>query len=229
MISCVIFDCDGVLVDSEYLANKVNAETFIPYLKSGWTEEYFVHSFRGWPDQDIALALENERKKQFPEDLHKIIVRNVDERLNKELTAIRGMTEVINRISSKVAVASNSPKSRLERSIVRANLEATFKKNVFSPNSVICPKPAPDIYLHTAKAVGVEPSECLVVEDSERGVIAAVRAGMKVIGFTGGKHCVSSDADLLTNAGAFEIAKNSLEFEKVLSEFGLIQQAIEDV
>lgn len=194
----IIFDCDGVLVDSEFLANKVEVD-IKSELGFPITLEEQLKRFvgLGWNDP----ILQEELAK-----LPKNYVNLVDDRLKdvytKELKPIHGAIELLNKITQPKCVASNSETEWLNFKLSLTKLDHFFHEAVFSRNMVEKGKPAPDLFFHAVKKMGWSSSQCLVVEDSEAGVKAGKAAGMTVCGFLGGKHILPGHGDRLLKAGA---------------------------
>jgi HAD superfamily hydrolase (TIGR01509 family) len=129
------------------------------------------------------------------------------ETLQREAAPIRGVREALEQISLPIAVASNSSRDWIELSVGRAGLSKRIGEAIFSADRVARPKPAPDVYLLAARESGVAPARCLVVEDSETGVAAALAAGMSVIGFTGASHIPAHHPGRLLALGARQIVE----------------------
>jgi HAD superfamily hydrolase (TIGR01509 family) len=200
----IIFDCDGVLIDSEYLAAKAQSLT----LKNHGIDisaEDFMHRFAGYTDNDLWATLATEHRVQFPHEMEILHERNVVALFQKELSALAGAHALIAWIQAAgipLCIASNSGPDRLEFSLKLAGLWDHFTPHIFSSRCVTRPKPAPDIYLYAAHQFDVAPQHCLVIEDSIAGVRAGHQAGMAVVGFTGARHCPPRHDHALTNEGA---------------------------
>ena len=124
---------------------------------------------------------------------------------DSELVATPGIDAALSAIKSPVCVASSSAPDRLRYTLSLVGLFTRFDPHIFSATQVQREKPAPDLFLFAAGQMEVEPSTCLIVEDSVAGVMAAVRAGMRVIGFAGGSHCGLGHAERLRQAGADQV------------------------
>jgi HAD superfamily hydrolase (TIGR01509 family) len=174
----LIFDCDGVLVDSETLSCRIDAEILtecgVPY-----TAEEVARDFTGVSVKDQITRIESERGIRLPE----------------------GVRDAILSFPFPRCVASSSIPERIALSLRVTGLLDLFD-NVFSSTQVARGKPAPDLFLHAASRMNTLPEECLVIEDSIAGVQAARAAGMRVIGFVGGSHCGPGHAEKLRQAGA---------------------------
>lgn len=207
----IIFDCDGVLVDSEILAAEVEAKLLSD---SGYpiTTEEICERFAGMTWRDILLAIEQEASIPLQATLLDASRKALDERIKRELKPLPGIRQAVEQLPEPRCVCSNSTTERLDMMLTKVGLIDLFRPNIFSaedlgPDRV---KPKPDIFLHGAKEMGADPARTLVIEDSVHGVTGAKAAGMRVIGFTGGSHSYPSHADTLTDAGA-ETVINRME------------------
>lgn len=200
-ISAVIFDCDGVLVDSEFLACRAVAELIGRYEPQAPVEE-LVEQLVGTPDSYILARVAERFGTIFPADIAQQLEHAIDDALARGLDAIPGVQQALSGLDLPMAVASNSHLARVRRSLGVARIAGLFGDHVYTPEAVDRPKPAPDLYLHAAARLGVPPARCLVVEDSVTGTTAGVAAGMTVIGFLGGRHIRDGHADRLRAAGA---------------------------
>lgn len=197
----VIFDCDGVLVDSEILALQVLKRDLTPLLP-GIDVAALVDNTAGLSTGAILARVEQRTGRTLPPGTLSTMIQAIDLALDEELQPIPGALEAITHISTRKAVASNSSPESVRRSLARAGLTAHFGEWVFSADMVANPKPAPDLYLYAAQRLGVAPAHCLVVEDSVSGVTAAHLAGMTVIGFAGASHVPADHQEQLRRAGA---------------------------
>lgn len=199
----VIFDCDGVLVDSEIVAARVEAEML---RKAGHeiTAEELAERYSGLTFRDILLHLEREAQMLFKASLIDEVEARVDERLRREVKAISGAAEAVASISSRKCICSNSSEKRIADMLERTRLAPFFEGRIFSSLSTPTkrPKPAPDVFLYAAEKMGAEPANTIVIEDSVHGINGARAAGMRVIGFTGASHTSPGHGDMLMEAGA---------------------------
>lgn len=199
----VIFDCDGVLIDSEIISCRCAAELLseagIP-LKT----EDVIARFVGMPRRDMLRTLAAETGISLPADLEERLGSTVVQRFETELRPIEGVAEAIAALARPVCVASGSDIPYVRRALALTGLGGLFRDEcLFSSTMVKRGKPAPDVFLHAAAVMGTPPSACVVVEDSVAGVRAAIAAGMTVVGFTGGLHHANGAAAArLTEAGA---------------------------
>jgi HAD superfamily hydrolase (TIGR01509 family) len=196
----LIFDCDGVLVDSEPLACQVDADV-LTGLGLPYTADDIARQFVGKSMKDMIARIEAERGCTLPVDFAEQINRALFARFETELKPIAGVREAILSLPHPRCVASSSVPERIALSLRVTGLADLFE-NIFSATQVARGKPAPDLFLHAASQMGVSPEECLVIEDSPAGVQASLAAKMRVIGFTGGGHCGPEHAERLRQAGA---------------------------
>ncbi|MGP1393907.1 MAG: HAD family hydrolase [Inquilinaceae bacterium] len=198
----IIFDCDGVLVDSEVIAARVVADHLAALLPGSIDPDTLQARFAGMSDAAMFRALSDEHDVVFPDDFHDRIRKSTDRALADELNPIQGVADALAGLTLPMAVASNSRVARLRQSLKTTDLAHLFGDRLFGADLVDRPKPAPDIYLLAARTMGTAPSRCLVVEDSVPGVTAAVAAGMTVIGFLGAGHIRPGHDRRLQDAGA---------------------------
>ena len=184
-IEAVIFDCDGVLVDSETISARVWAEEAAHY---GYTltPREFARRFAGRPAADTAKLISQAAPRKLPE----AFARETDEKVAalyaNELDTVPGIEDLIAALGDMPkAVASSSGISKLRQGLVVTNLIRSFLPHVYSAEQVARGKPAPDLFLFAAEKLGIAAEYCLVIEDSIAGVHAARAAGMIPLGFTG--------------------------------------------
>lgn len=196
----LIFDCDGVLVDSEPLSCRIDAEILtecgVPY-----TAEEVARDFTGVSIKDQIVRIEAERGIRLPADFTERLNRTLFERFETDLRPIEGVRDAILSLPFPRCVASSSIPERIALSLRVTGLSDLFD-HIFSSTQVARGKPAPDLFLHAAKQMNARPEDCVVIEDSVAGVQAATAAGMRVIGFAGGGHCGQGHAGKLRRAGA---------------------------
>ena len=197
----VIFDCNGVLVDSEPIANAVLAEA-LQGEGIALTAEALAAEFHGRRTSDILAAIETAAQCHFPPDFATQIATDTLARLRTELRAVPHAAHALAWIRGPKAVASSSSIERIRLSLEVTDLLRFFEPRLFSANFVTNGKPAADLFLLAAERVQVDPADCVVVEDSVVGVGAASAAGMKPIGFVGRSRAEGTLARDLTAAGA---------------------------
>jgi HAD superfamily hydrolase (TIGR01509 family) len=214
----VIFDCDGVLVDSEVIAARVEAELLTA---AGFeiSAEDLAERYAGLTFKDILLSIEKQAAIPFQASLIDQAEVLVDKRLANEVRAIEGAQAAVASVKVPRCVCSNSTDHRLEAMLERTRLKPLFEGRIFSSRSVPSgrPKPAPDVFLHAAKTMGADPARTLVVEDSVPGVHGARAAGMRVVGFTGASSTFPGHADALTEAGAETVIRRWADFPGVVA------------
>jgi HAD superfamily hydrolase (TIGR01509 family) len=197
----VIFDCNGVLVDSEPIATAVLVEEFARVGVS-MTREMVAHKFLWRRPADIYAAVEAATGRRLPVTFSLIVADKTRDRLAAELRPTPHITHALNWVRGPKAVASSSSFERMCASLETTDLLRYFEPRLFSASEVARGKPAPDLFEYTATKLEVDPADCIVIEDSPPGVAAAVAAGMKPIGFVGGSHASFHLASQLTAAGA---------------------------
>jgi HAD superfamily hydrolase (TIGR01509 family) len=183
-LDLVIFDCDGVLVDSERIAVRIDAELLA---ELGWplTEAEVVERFMGRTYEDMIEVIEAEIADLEPgwEDEFD---RRYREALDAELEPVDGVVEALDAITAPTCVASSGSHEKIRFTLGRTGLYERFAGRIFSAADVARGKPAPDLFLHAARTLGADPAACAVVEDSRYGVQAARAAGMRVLAYGGG-------------------------------------------
>jgi len=200
-MTLLIFDCDGVLVDSEHLACAALAEVMTT-LGHSMTSDEAMRAFAGRSLKDVLARAERLLSRPIPKDLGEQAAVQLMARFRRELQAVAGVKEAIAALPYRRCVASSSDPSRLTLSLDVTGLSALFGNNVFSAVEVANGKPAPDLFLLAARRLGEDPSSCIVIEDSVLGVEAAGAAGMAAIGFAGASHANQGLAERLAAAGA---------------------------
>ena len=199
----IIFDCDGVLVDSEIIAAQVESRLLT---QAGYeiSAEALAERFAGLTWKDILLEVERESEIPLQATLIDKSEKMIDQRLARDLLPIEGAARAAASITGKKCICSNSRAARLKVMLERTGLAPIFGKNVFSAQDTpeVRTKPAPDIFLHAAGIMQAKPGHTLVIEDSVHGIEGARAAGMRVVGFTGATHSYPGHADKLTEAGA---------------------------
>lgn len=199
----VIFDCDGVLVDSEIIAAEVESALL---REAGYpiSAEEMAERFAGLTWKDILFEVERESGTALSASLLDQSETVLDKRLAAEVRAIDGVALAISQLSGPRCICSNSSSPRLAVMLRRTGLDRLFGERIYSAKDVGegRTKPAPDVFLHGAEQFDADPANVLVIEDSVHGIEAARAAGMRVVGFTGGSHSYPGHADKLTEAGA---------------------------
>ncbi|GAA2046667.1 HAD family hydrolase [Catenulispora yoronensis] len=184
-VELVIFDCDGVLVDSERLAVRLfvelGAELGWPLSEAEVIENFIGRSVASNFDQ-ITLRVGPDRSALWREKFGQLH----HEAVETELAPVDGILDALDAITLTSCVASGGTHDTMRRTLGHTGIYRYFEGRIFSASEVAHGKPAPDLFLHAAKQMGVSPSACVVVEDSKYGVQAARAAGMRALGYAGG-------------------------------------------
>lgn len=180
----IIFDCDGVLVDSERIANQVFAQVLKEVCNLEFTLDQMFDHFVGNSKAQCMKIVEEMLGKAPPDELTDRYNLDINQALKDSVVAVTGIHETLSDIDIPFCVASSGSHEKMQLTLGKTNLISYFDDNIFSTSEVARGKPHPDIYLHAAESMGVsDASRCLVVEDSPTGVIGAVAAGMTVFGY----------------------------------------------
>lgn len=177
-ISCVIFDLDGTLVDSEGLCNQVLLD-LLPDLNCSLGE--MLSLYRGQQLDLIIEDLELRLARKLPANFEQVYRAQVADLFDTELRTMPGVSEMLATIPYPMCVASSGPLGKIKKALSVSRLEHFFGDDVFSSYQIQSWKPEPDLFLHAAKLMGFSPDECAVIEDSKLGVQAGVSAGMHTI------------------------------------------------
>ena len=200
----IIFDCDGVIVDSEPIANRIFAK-LLHELGYSLTYAECEKMFTGRSDKDCLALLEEKTCMAPQKDLFEIFDERAFKAYEKELKTVEGIEEIISLLNfDDFCVATNAPEKKIYKTLGITGLLPKFKGKIFSSSMVERPKPFPDLFLYAAKKMNAVPEKCVVIEDSPYGVSAAVSAGMDVLGY-----CKRTDKKILKNAGAITFNRMS--------------------
>ncbi len=192
----IIFDCDGVLVDSELLSNRVLAQ-MLGEIGLPMSLEDIIATFMGHSMAACVDIIEQRTGRPLPSTFVADFRDRTFDVFRRELRPVAGIEAVLDAIDRPFCVASSGPPEKIQLTLSTTGLMPRFTGRIFSAVEVARGKPHPDLFLHAAQMMGVTPARCVVVEDSVRGVQAAVAAGMRVLGFAD-----LTDADELAAAGA---------------------------
>jgi HAD superfamily hydrolase (TIGR01509 family) len=197
----IIFDCNGVLVDSEPLATAIVSQEF---MRAGFnlTPDIVARYFTGRRPADMFAEVEIASGRKLPAGFAATVASATLRRFRAELRATAHMAQALSWLRGPKCVASSSSFDRIRVSLESADLIRYFDPHLFSATEVKNGKPAPDLFLHAAAKMQVAPRHCIVVEDSAVGVAAGVAAGMTAIGFAGGSHAGPRLGEQLRAAGA---------------------------
>ncbi|MEQ1520634.1 MAG: HAD family phosphatase [Aestuariivirga sp.] len=216
MISHVIFDCDGVLIDSEKISMAVDmallAENGIHI-----SEAEMYLRFIGPTFEDMVAELEHEHKKTLQPDLAARKDGMMLELYRRDLKPVPGVLSMLQNLALPISIGTNGPRDRALEALRLTGLSPFFGDRLTTYEDVKNPKPAPDVYLLAAKRAGFNPAHCLVVEDSVTGATAALAAGCKVIGFTGVAHDPPAKARELKALGVSRVIHDMGELLAAIS------------
>lgn len=213
-VRAVIFDCDGVLVDSEPLVNRLEAD-LVSQLGIPCTPEEARRRFNGKTVAGVAETLEAGLGRPLSKDWIYDWAMATALGFVRELRAIEGVDAVVRALHERrvpIAVASQSPPVRVALSLRLCRLDSYFGPHVYTASMVAKPKPAPDLYLLAAERLGISPRECVVIEDSSTGVRAAVAAGMTCLGYA-----AAESPEALRAAGATRVLVGMAEVLRLLN------------
>jgi HAD superfamily hydrolase (TIGR01509 family) len=213
-MTLLIFDCDGVLVDSEVLALDTLRE-MMASLGGPMTMDEADREFTGGSLADTLATAERLLGRPIPADVGEQFGRLLFERFRRELKPVPGVRDAISSLPYRRCVASSSSPDRLRLSLEVTGLAPLFE-HVFSAVQVARGKPAPDLYLLAAKTLGEPPERCIVIEDTVRGVVAGRAAGARVVGFAGAAHVAPTLGEDLARAGAAVVIRSMDELPAVV-------------
>ncbi len=179
----LIFDCDGVLVDTEPISARILAQE-LRNLGLNLSNEQAIVLFKGGSLKDAFDYASEQLNKPMPDNLEAIYRKKCFEAFKTEMEPIKGIHDVLDKLKTRTkCVASNGPKNKIKFNLAVCKIEHHFAENIFSAYDIQRWKPAPDLFLYAAKTMGFEPEQCTVIEDSDHGIVAAREAGMKVFGY----------------------------------------------
>lgn len=204
----VVFDCDGVLVDSEMLAAECLSQLLTASGRPTGLDDVLA-LYLGRTLKAIAEDFESAVGRPLPADFPGDLASAIRHAFERDLQPIAGIAEVLAALAVPYCLASSSGPERIALSLRITGLDRFFAGRVFDASMVARGKPAPDLFLHAAATMGAAPGRTLVIEDSVSGVRAAKAAGMTVWGFTGGSHHARLDGEaLLEEAGADRVFRD---------------------
>jgi HAD superfamily hydrolase (TIGR01509 family) len=218
-VGALIFDFDGVIADSEAIANTVLAEVVTDLGHSTTLDQALArYSGRRW--DDVVAEIEAAIGKPLPADFSSELRRATLDRFRTDLKEVSGAANFIKRFAHiPRCIASSSSMDRLKLCLSVLTLEAEFGVNVFSADMVARGKPHPDIFLFAAGKLGVRPEQCLVIEDSAGGIKAAIAAGMTAVGLCAASHIRDGHDSKLRDAGAMHLANSWSDVERFAHQF----------
>jgi len=221
-MKAIIFDCDGVLVDSEVVIMRIESAILREH-GLDYTERQFFDKFLGVSGDIYEEIVRHDFKVATGQDIDKELLpylkKHTHDDMYEQLDAISGMENFIKTCAHiPMAVASNSYGSALLKKLQVTGLDTYFTPHIYSSDNVKNPKPAPDLYLYAANSLNIAPKHCVVVEDSPTGATAAISAGMTVIGFVGGGHCDQKQIDDLYDVGAYDVVNHANDLSTLLDD-----------
>jgi len=188
----VIFDCDGVLVDSEPISFAVLRDT-LTVAGVEVSESHAYRQFLGKSMASITRMIADEFSISLSDEHIEAMRTQLFARFQSELQPVAGISDMLAHFSLPHCVASSSQPERIRLSLRKTGLIDYFEPNIFSATMVKRGKPEPDLFLHASRTMGFAPEDCIVIEDSPAGIQAAHSAGMKVFAFTGASHAAVSN------------------------------------
>jgi len=200
----VIFDCDGVLVDSELIASRELA-AYLSDLGRPTSAEQCREAFTGLSLKAVADMVRKDWGVALPDDFVSALRARDQKAFERDLKAIPDIEHTLDALDAmkiRYCVASSGMPEKIHHSLTLTGLLHRFDGHLFSAAQVEHGKPAPDLFLLAARTLGIAPADCWVIEDSPAGVQGAKAAGMRVLGFTGGSHCGPRYAEKLSAADA---------------------------
>jgi HAD superfamily hydrolase (TIGR01509 family) len=212
----IIFDCDGVLVDSEILTAEFEAE-LLGHFGVHLSPEVIKERFAGRTARGQWLELAAEHNLDLPEDFLEYRKRHAMENFTRRLKPVAYVPETLPKLTELLTVASNSEQDMLHLKLRISNLIDYFGDRILSVDHVARPKPAPDLYREALARAGIPRLETLVVEDTPTGIAAAMAAGISVLGFVGASHNTPETPIKLTDAGAFAVIDDMRKLPAIIA------------
>lgn len=221
-VDAIIFDFDGVLLESEFEGNRALAQLLTELGHATSFEQAFKH-FSGLSGRQFIAAIESRIGEKLPPEFHTRRNEQSVRALREGIDAVAGAVEFVRSLPKAlpIAVASSSSTKWIRAHLNHLGLSDAFGEHVYSGHEhVEHGKPAPDIYLHAARAIGVDISRSVVLEDSEVGAKGALASGATVIGIAAGRHCFDGHAQVLKALGVKHVAASFDEVVKLIDQLG---------
>jgi len=201
----IIFDCDGVLVDSEIIASKMLSE-HLSSMQVNMSPALCRNTFTGQSIKSVIEWVAVHKAVDLPKNFEITLKIRDRTAFKEQLQPIKDIHTVLKELQTKKCVASSGSLEKINHSLEICELQTYFTDNIFSASQVLNGKPAPDLFIHAAKVMNTEPADCIVIEDSVAGVTAAKKAGMVCLGFYGGTHAKTDTyRNKLLSAGADQV------------------------
>ena len=221
----IIFDCDGVLIDSEIIVCRIVGDV-LTELGYAMTVDDVIGRFAGRPEREMVADIEADWGRPLPGSFFTECRRRTADAYRTELRPMPGIREALDAISIPICVASSAYPEKLRLGLVSTGLQDRFGANVISASVVSRGKPEPDVFIYAAGWMRRSVTESVVIEDSLPGVRAAASAGMRVLGFAGGRHCPAGHGERLIEAGADAAFTRMADLRRLLpSAFGQLAKA----
>lgn len=205
----IIFDCDGVIVDTENISNTI-LKSMLNECGLELDDETLHAKFTGFTNQENLINAEKLLGKPLPANFDEDYRQRFHNVIEADLEPIKGVRDLLSKIKAPIAMATNARRKEMDFKLTKIQLAERFSTR-FCVDDVENGKPAPDLYLKAAKALNVAPEDCLVIEDSVAGITAGRAAGMRVLAFS-----ETLDEKMQTAAGATECFKSMKELEGLL-------------
>lgn len=215
-MKAVIFDCDGVLVETEAIYQEAQHK-FLSELGVKYQPYDYVESFMGLPEEGQLPMLNALYGDIFPEGFRQRIIQYCHDKMNHGIDVVEGAEDFIKTLTVPFAVASSSSISRLDYKIRHAGFHDHFSPHIYSTNLVPRGKPFPDVFLHAAQKLDIDPADIVVIEDSPNGIKAALAAGMKAIGLGAARHCGGRHEEIMRATGAHDYVSSYQELKAILA------------
>ena len=223
-IDLLIFDCDGVLIDSEPISSRTLAKA-LRDAGAAITDEEVLVRFTGNSESVIRRICTEEYGITDLETVFAAWYQDIFPEFARTLQPMPGMERLVRSLPHRKCVASNSSTDRLSKSLGLLDLWHDFAPSIFSSDCVARPKPAPDLFHFCAETLSVDPERCVVIDDSAHGITGATAAGMTAIGFVDPADPRPGRAGILKDAGAIFVATGAAELEQVLARLQSLEPA----
>jgi len=216
MIKHIIFDCDGVLIDTEIVAAEIVSE-FLRGEGVDISTDQFIRSYTGKTFTDIIEILKSN--DELPQEFNTAeAIPPLDEAVRQNQRPIVGAIDLLKSLKQPFSVVSNSAHDYVELALVKLDVLDLVDGRIFSAEHVAKGKPSPLVYELAINTIGLEKEELVVVEDSSSGVMASTAAGLKTVGFLGGSHILDGHGRKLTELGTFKNVADHDELNRLLSQ-----------
>lgn len=219
-LQALVCDCDGVIVDSEVVAERALVSALSEFAPPGQVAGVIRELFGRSTDEVLAL-IEQRFGIVLPEQFEETLYIEIEELIATTAEPIAGVRSALEAIDLPLAVVSNSTHASVSNSVRRAGLERRIAGRIFTAEMVGVPKPAPEVYLRAVSELQTPAARCLAIEDSAAGVQSAVAAGVPVVGFVGASHIPAGHADRLLSLGAIGVLERMSELPPLVR--GLMQ------